>query len=202
MRKNGFLLVRVAGLFIAAALLAGCYAQLADQKGYLNFDLQFGARSGPGATAEVIVLVVNADYEDSLRETLWLIDKGKNSGLSGSEADRLTELAKQMVTGGLVKFGGFPFYQTTMSGAGPGSFKIPGVPAGRAYFVKLYVVNAGFSFKVEDIDANFGDLIQLENVIFPTQQFGSAWQSWGPGQSVEVTAGQSVAIDMTLALKP
>jgi len=208
MRKNGFLLVKVAGLFIAAVLLASCYAPLADQKGFLNIDLRAGARSGPGlgATSQVIVLVINADYEASLRETLWLIDKGKNQpGLSGAEADRLTELGKQMATSGLVKFGGFPFYQTTISGTGPGSFEIPGVPAGRAYFVKLYVFKPNFSFKVEDIDANFGGLILYENPVFGTQGsevYTTPWADWPAGQSVPVTEGQSAAINMTLAPPP
>lgn len=200
MNKNAVLIARVAGLFLAAALLAGCYAPITDPNGYLHFDLQFGegARSG---TNEVIGLVVKADYEDSFKELLFLIDKGDETGsLSGPETERLTTLALQMSTDGLVKFGGFPFFQTTMNPGG-GSLEIMGIPAGRNYFVKLLVFQVGVSFKVEDIDASFGDLIQLENRVFDdNEDYPTPWQGWAPltGQPVEVKAGESVTLSVTL----
>ncbi|MGA2380133.1 MAG: hypothetical protein ABSG85_12595 [Spirochaetia bacterium] len=203
MKKSAFLLARVAGLFIAAVFLAGCYAQLADQKGYLNLGLQFADRQAPAGTSEIIVLVANSGYEDTLKEMLYLIDKGKKVGLSGSETDQLTTDAKQLATSGLVKFGGFPFYQTTI-GSNPGSFQIPGVPAGRDYFVKIFVFSPGVSFTVEDIDANFGGLVHLENLVFNPEVYTTPWQNWtlNLGQPVEVNAGQSVAVNVTLVTPP
>jgi hypothetical protein len=202
MTRNVFSFAGVAGLFIAVALLAGCYAPLANQDGYLNLTIE-GARGG---TNVAIVLVVNADYKDSFKELLWLIDKGQDSpgSFSGSDTDRLTELAKLMATSGLVKFGGFPFFQTTMSGAS-GSFQISGVPAGREYFVKLLVFPSGFSFKVQDIDKNFGGLIQFENPVFGpigSEVYTTTWGSWPAGQSVQVKSGKSATINVTLGPVP
>jgi len=200
MRKNGILPLKVAGFIITAALLAGCYAPLANQDGYLSFDLRFAQPRLPGAS-EVVVLVVNAEYENSFKELLYLVDKGDETGsLSGSETDRLVELATQMATSGLVKFGGYPFYHTVMSGAS-GSFEIPGVPAGRDYLVKLFVFQEGHSFAVEDIDANFGALIQSENLVFSNNEdYPSAFESWVPlaGQPVTVKAGEAVSLNVTL----
>ncbi len=197
MKKSTFLYARLAGLFIAAALLAGCYAPLANQDGYLNLVIQ--GVGGKGATNEAIVLVVNADYKDSFKELLYLIDKGDETGsLSGSDSDRLTEIAQQMATSGLVKFGGFPFFQTTLDPSA-GSFQIPGVPAGRDYFVKFFVFNTNVSFKVEDIDEHFGDLIQAENRVFSNNEdYPTDWHLWSilPGQQVTVKSGESVTINV------
>ena len=202
MTKNALSLAGLAGLFIAVALMAGCYAPLANQDGYFSLDLG-GARLLAG-NSEVIVLVVNSEFKDSFRETLNLIGKAHSlypSPLSTSDADRLTTLAKQLVTSGLVKFGGFPFYQRTLSG-NSGTFKIPGVPAGRDYFVKLFVFQPGFSFKVEDIGPNLWSLIQEENLVFNTESYTTptAWQGWTPvaGQPVSVNAGQSAAITVNI----
>jgi hypothetical protein len=200
MRRNGFLFARVAGLFLAAALLAGCYAPLTNQNGYLNFNLKFlgGAKSGAN---EVIGLVVNGDYRDNFKEMLNLVGKGHSGSLSGSEADRLTELGKLMATSGLVKFGGFPFFQTTMDPSG-GNFDLTGIPAGRDYFVKLFVFNAGHSFDVKDINQDFWTLIAWENLVFNTESYttDTAWQGWVPaaGQPVEVKAGETASISVTL----
>jgi hypothetical protein len=200
MRRNGFLFARVAGLFLAAALLAGCYAPLANQNGYLNFSLRFsgGAKS---ATQEVIGLVVNADYRDNFKELLNLVGKGHTSTLSGSDVDRLTELGGLMATSGLVKFGGFPFFQTTMDPSG-GNFDLTGIPAGRDYFIKLFVFKTGHSFDVKDIDKDFWILIDWENLVFNTETYTTptAWQGWTPvvGQPVSVKAGESTTVAVTL----
>jgi hypothetical protein len=200
MKRNVFSFAGVAGLFIAVALLAGCYAPLANQDGYFSLNLS-GARWALGGTSKVIVLVVNSDSGDAFKETLSLISKAHNvpGSFTGSDVDRLTTLAKQLATSGLVKFGGFPFYQTIMSSTS-GSFKIPGIPAGRDYFVKLFVFQPGFSFKVENIDKNFGGLIQAENLVFSTENYLTAWQTWTPqlGQPVSVSAGQSAAMNVTM----
>ncbi len=197
MKKSAFLRSLAAGLIIATMLLAGCYAELSDRNG--NLDLQIEGAPPKGAN-EAIVLVVNADYKDSFKEMLWLIDKAQETGdLSGSEKDRLTELASQMATSGLVKFGGFPFFQTTLN-PGSGSFQIPGVPAGRDYFVKFFVFNTTVSFKVEDIDEDFGDLIQVENRVFDNNEDYSMadWPLWNilPGRQVTVRSGESVTINV------
>ena len=91
--KNSLLLTRVAGLFIAGALLAGCYAPIADQKGYINLGIQSVAL-GPAGTTEVIVLVVNSGFQASLAEMLNLVSKSKQfGGLSQTDKDRLKTLA-------------------------------------------------------------------------------------------------------------
>src|SRR5208282_145027 len=82
-----------------------------------------------------------------------------------SDKDRLKTLAKELAASGLVNFGGFPFYQTTIGGTS-GSFQIPGVPAGRDYFVKIFVFNPGVSFSTQKLDENFWSLIQAENLVF------------------------------------
>ena len=202
--KNALLLMRVAGLFVVGTLLAGCYAPIADQKGYLNLGIQSVAL-GPAGTTEVIVLVVNSGFQDSLAEILNLVSKSKHVGLSSSDKDRLKTLAKEMSAGGLVKFGGFPFYQTTLSSSS-GSFDMPGIPEGRAYFVKLFVFNPDVSFSVDKIDQNFWSLVQLEYLVFSPEVYttDTAWQGWTPaaGQPVEVKAGQSVDVNLTLVSPP
>jgi hypothetical protein len=198
---KGLVFVKVAGLFIAAMLLASCYAPLANQNGYLSLDLKFAGARG-AATNEVIGLVVNGDYESSFREMLWLVDKGEHGGLTSTQADRLLELGKLMATNGLVKFGGFPFFDTTIDPTSPGSFELTGIPAGRSYFVKLFVFDVGHSFKVEDIDEHFEDHVQTENLIFGTEDSTFAFDSvnWNPviGQPLEVKAGESSPITISL----
>ena len=151
--KNALLLTKVAGLFVVWALLAGCYAPIANQKGYLSLGIQSVAL-GPTGTTEVIVLVVDSEFRDSLAETLNLVSKSKHVGLTQTDKDRLKTLAKELSANGLVNFGGFPFYQTTLSSSS-GSFDMPGIPEGRSYFVKLFVLNPNVSFSVDDVDQKF-----------------------------------------------
>ena len=201
--KNALLLMRVAGLFVVAALLAGCYAPIAAQKGYLNLGIQSVAL-GPTGTTEVIVLVVDSGFQDSLAEILNLVSKSKHVGLTQTDKDRLKTLAKEMSANGLVKFGGFPFYQTTLTGSS-GSFDMPGVPEGRGYFVKLFVFNPNVSFSVDDIDQNFWSLVQQENLVFNPEVYttDTAWQTWGlVNPAVQVKAGQSVPVNVTLQSPP
>jgi len=196
--RNAFLSAKVAGLFLAAALLASCYAPLVNQNGYLNFDIKFaGAKAG---TNEVIGLVVNGDYEDSFREMLWLIDKGEQVGLSTPEGDRLLEIGQEMATSGLVKFGGFPFFQTTIDPAIPGSFELTGIPADRQYLIKLFVFNPGASFNVEDLGEDFEDNIQTENPVFVAEDYNTPFANWvrSAGQPVEVKAGETSTVTITL----
>jgi hypothetical protein len=206
MKKNTRSRGLVAIVLAAAALFVGCYAALANQQGYLNMSL---ARSeGPTvADPEIIVLVVDSGYQATLAEMLYLISKGKNSSLTPSEQDRLTTLGKQLATNGLVKFGGFPFFRADISGS-LGTFTIPGIPAGRQYFVKIYEFSLGFTFDVKNIDQNFGKLIQYENAVFSNEQTTTSptggpttpWQSWtlNPGQPVTVNTGQSASISVRL----
>jgi hypothetical protein len=203
--KNSLLLTRVAGLFIAGALLAGCYAPITNQKGYINLGIQSVAL-GPAGTTEVIVLVVNSGFKASLAEMLNLVSKSKQfGGLSQTDKDRLKTLAKDLATNGLVKFGGFPFYQTTLNG-NSGSFDMPGIPEGRGYFVKLFVFNPNVSFTADDFGQHFWSLIQLENLVFSPEVYttDTAWQGWVPaaGQPVEVKAGQAVDVNVTLVSPP
>ena len=164
--------VCLAGVVIAAALLASCYAPLANQNGYLNLSLA-GAKSGIAATpTTAIVMVVDSGYQATLAEMLYLISKAYNATntLSSTDADRLKTLGKQLATNGLVSFGGYPFYQTTLTSS-TGSFEIPGIPAGKSYFVKFYVLNPNASFSVQSIDESFSTLVQSENQVFSNRLF-------------------------------
>ncbi len=199
MKNKTFLHALAAGTLVATALLTGCYAELSEGDGNLDLHIE-GAP--PKGTNEAIVLVVNAEYKEAFKEMLWLVDKAEETGdLSGSEKDRLKELVSQISTSGLVKFGGFPFFQTTLNPGG-GSFQIPGVPAGRDYFVKFFVFNTNVSFKVEDIDEDFGDLILVENRVFDNNEDfipgPPYWPLWNilPGQQVTVKSGESVTLDV------
>src|SRR5271169_4676701 len=82
MKGNASLLAKVAGLSVAAALLASCYSQFADQNGSFTIT----ARPAPAGSA-VVVLVVNASYENTLKDMFFLIDKGKQfpGTLTGSD---------------------------------------------------------------------------------------------------------------------
>jgi hypothetical protein len=193
---------RIAGFLVAAALLAGCYAPLAHQEGYFNLGLQI-PRSVTLGGNEVVVLVVDSAYQDAFAEMLNLKEKGRSFGgsLPTADQDRLKALGEQLTTNGLVKFGGFPFYQTTLSG-NSGSFEIPGVPAGHSYFVKIIVFNQGVSFSPDKIDQSFYSLILCESLAFASETYmgDTAWMGWqpGPGQPVPVSAGQSTPVDATL----
>ncbi|MGO8693782.1 MAG: hypothetical protein ACLQMF_08950 [Rectinemataceae bacterium] len=200
MKKGTRLCARVTGILAAATLLVGCYAPLANQGGFLNLSLQ---RTGAGPDVvdpEVVVLVVDSGYQATLAEMLSLISQSYHSSLSSSEQDRLTTLGEQLATDGLVKFGGIPFFQTDISGTS-GTFKILGVPAGRQYFLKIFVFNPGVTFDVKSIDQNFGNLIQWENRTFTTESYTTPWQNWTPstGQPVTVNSSQTATIDVPLS---
>jgi hypothetical protein len=200
MKKNT---LKCAGVVaVVAAVLASCYAPLANQNGYLNLGLQ--SKGVTLAGNEAVVLVVDSAYQDTLAETLNLIGKADiNGSLSGSDQDRLKALGQKLATNGLVKFGGYPFYQITMSGTS-GSFQIPGLPAGRSYLVKLIVLNSGIIFDVKDLDQNLPNLVLGENLVFTTEHYttDTAWQTWTPnvsaGQPAPVNAGGSTAINVTI----
>ncbi len=154
------------------------------------------------------MLVVDSAYQDTLAETLNLIGTARiNGSLSSSDQDRLKTLGQDLATNGLVKFGGYPFFQATLSGA-TGSFQIPGLPAGRSYFVKLIVLNANTSFEVKNIDQNLPNLILGENLVFTTETYTSdtAWQGWTPntsqGQPAAVSAGGFTTINLTIGPVP
>lgn len=199
MKTKMGLLRRVVGIAAVGALLASCYASLANQKGYLN--LSTAGFGGVATPTTAIVMVVDSAYASSMEELLSLIDQGYHTGnLSGSQQDRITTLAKEITTNGTVSFGGYPFYQATLTSSS-GSFDIPGVPAGSSYFVKFFVLNQGVSFSISNIDQNFYNLVQSQNLAFSPENYLTPWQSWTPaaGQPVSVTAGQSVPLIVTLS---
>ena len=196
------------GIAAVAVMLASCYAPLANQKGYLSLSL---AAAGPGpsvvAPTTAIVMVVDSSYQASLAQLLNLVSKAHQSQTVGgpwtsSDADTLKTLGKQLATNGLVSFGGYPFYQATLTSS-TGSFDIPGVPAGKSYFVKFFVLTQSTSFTVQDIDQSFWSLIQSENPVFATETYVSdtGWQTWTTvaGQPVTVNAGESVTLPVVLS---
>jgi hypothetical protein len=207
MKTNMRLITRVAGVVIAAALLASCYAPLANQKGHLNLTIVGGkASAGPAVTAPTtaIVMVVDSEYQATLAEMLSLVSKANHNSYSlpSSDADRLKTLGQQLSTNGLVNFGGYPVYQATLTST-TGSFDIPGIPAGK-YFVKFYVLSPNASFTVQNIDESFPSLVQSQNLVFDSETYnpadptGSNWTTNTTGQPVTVNAGQSVALNANL----
>lgn len=208
MKRNTRVRVRVAGVVVAAVLLASCYAPLANQKGYLNLGI-VGTKS-INAPATAVVMVVDADYQASVAEMLNLVGKAHQSQTIGgpwssSDADRLKTLGQQLASNGLVSFGGYPFYLATLTSS-TGSFNIPGIPADKSYLVKFFVLAQNTSFTVQDIDQSFWSLIQSENLVFNTETYASdtGWQTWAPvtGQPVSVNAGGSVVLPVTLGPVP
>ena len=204
------ILARIGIAAAAVIVLAGCYSPLANQSGHFSFNLKLA--QSKGTTTNVLVLVVDSSYQDALAETLWLISKGHIQGsLSSDETARLKDLGKQMSTNALVRFGGYPFYQTQIDPTTSGSFDIPGVPAGKSYFVKLFVLNDGVTFDISNLDANFFNLVQLQNTVFGNDTwsgstlFATDQPSWipSPGQPVAVQAGQTTQLgSVTLGSVP
>lgn len=186
-----------------ACFLSGCFAFLPQSDGYLSIDLEIPPEAkGPGEHP-VVIFVANADMEDSIKELLWLIDKETDSSLNDKEEDRLVDLAVAVSNRGLVKFGGDPFLRTTIPETTiSGSFKIPAVPAGRSYFVKVFVFELGQD--IVNVD-ELGDVtVVVENQLFNTENytFGLDWTDWtryAPAAfPIKVEAGETTEIDIQL----
>jgi hypothetical protein len=136
-----------------------------------------------------------------------LIDKSTEEALSSKEEDRLIDLATSLSNRGLVKFGGDPFLRTKIPALNPiaadqGSIKIPAVPAGRSYFVKVFVFAPGQD--IVNVD-ELGDVtVVAENQLFNTEdyQVGFYWTDWTRYAlspfPIDVVAGQTTVVDITL----
>ena len=205
MKPKLLLLARVAVAAAVAVLLASCYAPLKGQDGHFNLGIK--GLQAKGSTANVLVLVIDSSYQASLAELLSLVSKGRDNAnfLSSTDKDRLKALGQEMSTNALVRFGGYPFYQTTIDTSLPnGSFDIPGVPADRSYFVKFFVLNSGVTFDVSDLDASFYSLVQSQNYVFTSVSDDWANQNdftlWtpDPAQPVAVTSGGTTGLSVTL----
>jgi hypothetical protein len=198
MKKNTLVRVGVAGLF-AAMLLTSCYAPLVNQDASLSLSVK--NVSPELADNQAILILIDSSYKSSLAEMLYLISKGRqnNGSLDSTDADRLTTLAKEIVTNGMVKFGGYPFYQLSLSGPS-GVISIPGIPADRSYFAKLFVFVSGYSFDPKDIDANFTHLLSYESLVFNTESYPTDFATWTvlPGQGVPVKAGETASFSVSL----
>jgi hypothetical protein len=168
---------------VIAVILTGCFAFLPQSDGYLSIELELPPEvKGPGEHP-VVIFVANADMEDSIKELLWLIDKETDDSLSSKEEDRLVDLATAVSNRGLVKFGGDPFLRTTIPALqvgipDQGSFEIPGVPAGRSYFVKVFVFELGHD--IVNVDELSDVTVVSENRLFDPENyiFGSDWTGW------------------------
>jgi hypothetical protein len=190
---------------ILTCFLSGCFAFLPQSDGYLSIDLEIPPEAkGPGEHP-VVIFVANADMEDSIKELLWLIDKETDEigGLNDKEEDRLEDLAVAVSNRGLVKFGGDPFLRTTIPATTTsGSFKIPAVPAGRSYFVKVFVFEVGQD--IVNVDELSDVTVVVENQLFDTENYtaGSDWTDWtryAPAPfPIKVEAGETTEIDITL----
>jgi len=188
---------------VLAFFLSGCFAFLPQGEGYLSIDLEIPLEArGPGEHP-VVIFVANAGMEDSIKELLWLIDKESEVGLSDKEEDRLVDLATAVSNRGLVPFGGDPFLRTTIAETTTsGSFKIPGVPGDRSYFVKVFVFEVGQD--IVNVDELSDVTLVVENRLFDTEyyQAGFDWTDWTRYASapfpIEVKAGETTQIDITL----
>jgi hypothetical protein len=196
MMKRILLWVAVTGV---AIMLSSCFAFLPQSDGYLSIDMEIPPEvKGPG-DYPVVIFVANADMEDSVKELLWLIDKESKVSLSDKEEDRLVDLATAVSSRGLVKFGGDPFLRTTISDtASSGSFKIPGVPAERSYFVKVFVFEVGQD--IINVDELSDVEVEYETQLFSTESYLSDPSLWtaNPPFPIKVEAGQTKEIDITL----
>jgi hypothetical protein len=169
-------------------LLSGCFAFLPQSDGYLSMDLKIPPEARGVDDRQVVIFVANAEMEESIKELLWLI---------GTEADedRLVDVAVAVANRGLVKFGGDPFLRTTIhKDTTSGSFRIPGVPAGRSYFVKVFVFLEGQDIKsVEDlVDAT----VVLQNFVFNGEEVLTDYSGWVPivPFPIEVEAGKTTRV--------
>ena len=189
----------VFAVLVLVLLLSSCFAFLPQDNGYLSIDMELPALAkGPG-DQPVVIFVANAEMEDSIKELLWLIDKETEVGLSSQEEDRLVDLAVALANRGLVKFGGDPFLRTTIPEADlSGSISIPGVPAGRSYFVKVFVFQAGQD--IVSIDDLSEVVLEWENQLFDTEDWSAPITEWDPlvPFPVKVEAGKTTEIDITL----
>lgn len=188
-------ILRVALLGLVAVLLASCYAPLRNQTASLSLNVKSVNFSGN----QVVLLLIDDSFQASLAETLWLVNNGYHNGLSTSQADRLTTLAKEIATNGLVNFGGFPFYQLTLSGTS-GDITIPGIPADRSYLVKLFVFPSNYSFDPKNMDQHFLDNVSAQNIVFsPGESWTVPFANWtvAANQILNVKAGETASVDVT-----
>jgi hypothetical protein len=166
---------------VAAVTLSACFAFLPQGNGHLSIGVELPPQAkGPG-DYPVLIFVANADMEDSIKELL-----------------RLTEVAKDVANRGLVKFGGDPFLRTSIStSASSGSLEIPGVPAGRSYFVKMIVFAE--EADISSIDNLAEQDVHLENRLFTFEVYTKPFASWGTSQiPVSVEAGETAQVNMSL----
>ena len=188
--KRILLWIAVMGVTI---ILSSCFALLPKSDGYLSINVEIPPELKGPDEHQVVIFVANADMEDSVKELLWLIG-------SESDEDRLEDVAIAVANRGLVKFGGDPFLRTTIPAlsavaADTGAFEIPAVPAGRSYFVKVFVFQLGQDVtSIEDI----ADVeVACENYIFNgedslTQPY-SAWVPLAPFP-IPVEAGKTTTV--------
>ena len=189
--KRILLWIAVMGVVI---ILSSCFAFLPQSDGYLSIDVEIPPELKGPDEHQVVIFVANADMEDSVKELLWLIG-------TESDEDRLVDVAIAVANRGLVKFGGDPFLRTTIPALTPeglddeGAIMIPAVPAGRSYFVKVFVFELGQDVtSIEDI----ADVeVACENYIFSGEEFltppYSAWIPLAPFP-IPVEAGKTTTV--------
>jgi hypothetical protein len=187
-----------------AVILSGCFAFLPQSDGYLSIDVQIPPELKGPDDHPVVIFVANADMESTIKELLWLIDKSTAKALSSKEEDRLIDLAMSLSNRGLVKFGGDPFLRTKIpaltADVDQGSIKIPAVPAGRSYFVKVFVFAQGQD--IVNIDEVSDITVVAENQLFNPEVYSSDWTAWTREAStpfpIKVEVGQATEVDITL----
>lgn len=186
----------VCAVLALAFFLSGCFAILPQSDGYLSIDLEIPPEAKGPNEHPVVIFVANAAMEDSIKELLWLID-------TESDEDRLVDVAIAVANRGLVKFGGDPFLRTTIPALSPvvadtGSFEIPGVPAERSYFVKVFVFGVGEDItSIEDI----ADVtVEYQNYIFSGEDTETHYSGWVPLAPfpIAVEAGETASVPITL----
>jgi hypothetical protein len=182
-----------------AVTLSGCFAFLPQGDGYLSIGVELPPQAkGPSGDYPVIIFVANADMEDSIKELLWLIDGDSEGRLNDKEEDRLTEVARDVAERGLVKFGGDPFLRTSIpTSASSGSFEIPGVPAGRSYFVKMVVFEVGAD--ISNVENLSEDVFRENRLFSDNEDYDTAFATWTRVQTpAGVEPGKTAPINILL----
>ncbi len=130
-------------------VLSSCYQMISPDSGTLSLNATLPAKAA-GDSVWVVCVVVDAAFEEPLKDMLRLYDRGDyfddqmNYALSEKYEDEADEIMEDMLTKGAVRFdGGRFFYQFKMdySGGNTGEFAVPGIPADKDYFLYVLVFN-------------------------------------------------------------
>ncbi len=192
MYKN---LSKILFLSITIFILSSCYQMISPDSGTLSLNATLPAKANSGDEIWVVCVVLDAAFENQLRDMLRLYDKEDfygddlnpeyNQSLSDSYEEEADEMLEDMLTKGAVRFdGGRFFYQFKMdySGGNTGEFVVPGIPADKEYFLYVMIFH-------ERIDS-FDDFDQDTDVYMEMKYYDPDYYTGGhPGIASDVGKG-------------